>query len=79
MNLQSASVLVVDDTEMIRSLMESILAPAGYELRFAIDGSSALAEIERLTPDLVLLDHSMPDMTGVDVLRELSALRQMVP
>jgi len=53
--------------------MESILAPAGYELRFAIDGSSALAEIERLTPDLVLLDHSMPDMTGVDVLRELSA------
>src|SRR5262249_7880744 len=59
-------IVVVDDTEMLLIFMEDILATADPELRIttALSASDGLREIERLIPDLVLLDYSLPDFNG---------------
>ncbi len=66
-------VLVVDDGEMNRALMEAYLADLDCRLRTAEDGASALASIEAEMPDLVLLDVQMPGMDGYEVCRRIKA------
>ena len=48
----------------------------GYTVREAGDGRSALAEVDAFKPDLILLDLMLPDMSGVDVCRELRRTRE---
>jgi chemosensory pili system protein ChpA (sensor histidine kinase/response regulator) len=66
-------ILVADDTELFRNLMEELLTRKGYEVLLAKDGLEALQMIKHELPDLdvVLLDLLMPKMTGFDVLREV--------
>ncbi len=66
-------VLVVDDGEMNRALMEAYLADLDVRLRTAEDGMSALAAIEAELPDLVLLDVQMPGIDGYEVCRRIKA------
>ena len=66
-------VLVVDDDPRNRRLLEEYLASAGYEVRLAQDGYSALAMAAERAPDLVLLDVMMPDLSGLEVCRRLKA------
>jgi adenylate cyclase len=66
-------ILVVDDTEPNRKLMDAVLSPRGYLVSGAASGREALDLIAAEQPDLVLLDIVMPEMTGYDVCR---ALRQ---
>lgn len=54
------SVLIVDDNEDVRKLIRMILAPLDYELCEAFDGKSAIEQIQKYRPDLVLLDVMMP-------------------
>jgi signal transduction histidine kinase/DNA-binding response OmpR family regulator len=61
------SVLVVDDDVNIRSLLQQELTDAGYRVRLAEDGRTALALIREETPGLVILDVMMPEMNGFDV------------
>ena len=61
------SVLVVDDDQNIRSLLNQELSEAGYRVRLAEDGRKALALIREETPGLVILDVMMPEMNGFDV------------
>ena len=61
------SVLVVDDDQHIRSLLNQELTEAGYRVRLAEDGRKALALIREETPGLVILDVMMPEMNGFDV------------
>lgn len=64
-------ILVVDDTAPNRDLMRSILESVGAEIFDAGNGPEAL-RIARLQPvDLLILDIRMPDMSGVDLLREI--------
>ena len=65
-------IVLVDDTEMLLIFVEDILATADPELQIttARNASDGLREIERLIPDLVLLDYSLPDFNG-DQLCEL--------
>jgi CheY-like chemotaxis protein len=60
-------VLVVDDDEHIRELLNQELAEAGYQVRLAANGREGLAEIRRERPDLIILDVMMPEMNGFDV------------
>jgi CheY-like chemotaxis protein len=60
-------ILVVDDDENIRSLLEQELGEAGYEIRLAGNGREAIAAVRRERPDLVILDVMMPEMNGFDV------------
>jgi DNA-binding response OmpR family regulator len=64
-------ILVVDDIEDIRSLLQEALQANGYHTLEAADGREALRMIETESPDLVILDIAMPVMSGFQVLRQL--------
>ena len=66
-------VLIVDDDPDIRGLLGFALEDAGFEVREASDGATALAELEEDAPDLMVLDVMMPGIDGFGVLR---AMRQ---
>jgi CheY-like chemotaxis protein len=59
-----ARVLVVDDDDGLRAVIEAALLDEGYEVLVARDGLEALARIEQRPPRLVLLDWMMPRMDG---------------
>jgi len=63
------SLLIVDDALSIRTALSQILASNGYATRTAEDGLSALAEIRREAPDLLISDLNMPGMSGFELLR----------
>ena len=65
------TILVVDDQEVNIMLVESILAPQGYEIISASDGVRALELVAAQPPDLILLDVIMPGMDGYDVCARL--------
>ncbi len=67
----SASVLVVDDDESVRLLVRKVLSRFGYEIREAATGLDALHSITTLPPDIVLLDLTLPDVDGTEVLEKL--------
>jgi DNA-binding response OmpR family regulator len=64
-------ILVVDDEEAIRELVGSYLRNEGFDVREAVDGDDALAQIAQSVPDLILLDLRLPGIGGLDVLREI--------
>lgn len=67
-------VLLADDHPMIRTALEAMLRDTDYEIvGTAASGAEALQEIERLRPDILLLDLQMPGGTGLDVLRAIRA------
>ncbi|QIK84333.1 response regulator transcription factor [Sanguibacter sp. HDW7] len=74
-----ASILVVDDEPNIRELLATSLRFAGFEVRSAPDGSTALRLAREATPDLVLLDVMLPDMDGFTVTRRLREKGQTMP
>lgn len=76
---QTARVLVVDDEENIRFLVESGLQLAGLETRGAEDGRAALAVMAEFRPDLVVLDVMMPGLDGFEVLTRLRDSGSRVP
>jgi len=63
-------VLVVDDDPDIRRLLVAVLRRAGYELLEACNGRHALREMHDDKPGLVLMDLTMPEVSGWDVLNE---------
>lgn len=71
--LASRRILVVDDQSAIRRLLETGLADAGAEVWTACEGASALQLLESLEPELILLDLSMPGVTGWQMLESLRA------
>jgi CheY-like chemotaxis protein len=70
---QVCRILAVDDLPDNLFLLQTILEAEGYEVDVAEHGRVALAKIQALPPDLVLLDVMMPDLNGLEVTR---AIRQ---
>jgi PAS domain S-box-containing protein len=69
----SATILIVDDQNQNRKLLEALLRPEGYLTRSAANGEEAMASIAEHAPDLILLDVMMPDMNGYEVASRLKA------
>jgi DNA-binding NtrC family response regulator len=68
-------ILIADDEAKIRKVMSLLLRDEGYEVRAVDDGLSAVREAEGFKPDIVLLDQQMPDMTGMEALKQIKAAR----
>jgi class 3 adenylate cyclase/CheY-like chemotaxis protein len=66
-----ARILVVDDSETNRDILDARLKTQGYEVIQAADGEEALAAAKRDTPDLILLDVMMPKLDGFEVCRRI--------
>jgi two-component system, cell cycle response regulator DivK len=66
-------VLIVDDRFELRAVNGAYLAGHGYRVVEASDGEEALEAVKRQRPDAILLDHSMPRRTGLEVVQELKA------
>ncbi len=65
--------LIADDEAGVRSLVKMTLESEAYEILEASDGLEALALVEKHRPHLVLLDVSMPELSGFDVCRAIRA------
>jgi DNA-binding response OmpR family regulator len=74
-SLGDARVLVIDDDEVARELVHSVLERAGVRVREAPDGRAGLRELYAASPDLVILDVEMPELDGwatLERIRDLS-------
>jgi signal transduction histidine kinase len=69
------TVLVVDDDADVRASLRGGLESIGYRVEEAPDGPSALKLLERIAPDLAILDYAMPGMTGAELALEATRLR----
>ena len=78
-NTPMAEILIVDDERMIRAGLAQLLSGAGFAVREARDGKSALAAVDERRPDLVLLDVMMPGMDGFEVCEKLLASDRDLP
>jgi two-component system response regulator MprA len=73
------TLLIADDDEPIRRMLERTLTAEGYEVTTAADGGAALASVERSAPDLLILDVAMPGVGGLAVARRLRAKGLSLP
>ena len=64
-------VLITDDDNALRSLLVMALKAEGYEIEEAINGEEFLVKYARLQPDLVLLDAVMPEMDGLEAIKQI--------
>jgi len=65
-----ARILIVDDEAHLRDSLRFLLSPT-YQLYFAANGTEALKLVTKVSPDLVLLDMRLPDISGLDVLKHI--------
>ncbi len=70
---EQVRVLVVDDEESVRNLLQRILEGAGYQVTTAANGKEASYKVSLGETELVLLDIKMPEMSGIEVLSKLTA------
>jgi CheY-like chemotaxis protein len=69
-----ATILVVDDDQDIRELMQTILESVGHRVTLAPNGQEAMSKLKRRAYDLVVLDIMMPTMSGYEVLDQIRAM-----
>ncbi|MBR4991579.1 MAG: response regulator transcription factor [Clostridia bacterium] len=71
MNNVKPTVLVIEDEQYISKVLETLLSADGYRVITAQNGAAARAHVFSYMPDVVLLDLGLPDMDGIQLLREL--------
>jgi DNA-binding response OmpR family regulator len=69
--VDTAKVLVVEDTPEIRDIIELSLAEAHFDVRTAGDGQVAMARLREWRPEVVVLDLNIPGLSGLEVCRQL--------
>jgi CheY-like chemotaxis protein len=65
------SILIVDDEQDVSSYLAALLSDAGYETRVAANGQQAMDAVKTVRPDLISLDITMPEKSGVRFYREM--------
>lgn len=72
-------VLIVDDSPETLGFLTDALEQSGFSVLIATSGPAALKVVDKITPDIVLMDAVMPDMDGFDTCRRLKALADIAP
>jgi two-component system alkaline phosphatase synthesis response regulator PhoP len=67
--MRQKKILIADDNEHVRESLASILEDEGYALWIAKDGAEALRKVREVSPDILILDVTMPEMSGYEVCR----------
>jgi CheY-like chemotaxis protein len=75
----SRRALIIDDQPMVRAYLRHALTRLGYDSEEAYNGESGLARLEQDGVDVVVLDMTMPDLSGAEVLSRLRARGSRVP
>lgn len=68
-----ARILVVEDEELVRRLLLAALRPRGHRVEACADGEAAFRRLQEKRFDLLITDFRMPRMTGLELIRALSA------
>ena len=80
MEPEALRILVVDDSEISRRIIGTILRSRHWTVcGEAEDGKDGVKKFQELKPDVVLLDLSMPDMTGIEAAQQMSAADHTIP
>jgi CheY-like chemotaxis protein len=69
-------ILIVEDNEMNRDMLSRRLERKGYQVLLAVDGAECLRAAQAESPDLILMDMSLPVMDGWEATRQLKAMPQ---
>ena len=77
MNPPALTILIVDDEPQIRRLLRVSLNAAGYEVNEADNGRHCLTTVATHPPDAIILDLGLPDLSGLEVLRQLREWTQV--
>ena len=67
----TSRVLIIDDDTKLRKLLHEYLEENGFQVFSLEDGSEALPTIEKISPDIVILDVMMPGIGGLELLRQM--------
>lgn len=70
-------IVIVEDEEALARVLKEKFEGEEFEVELAMDGSVALAVIQKMRPDLVLLDLMLPKRDGIDVLKDIKADRDL--
>ncbi|KTE93532.1 response regulator [Desulfitobacterium hafniense] len=73
-----ANILVVDDQMGVRRLLFETFKEEGHLVKMAENGNEALRVLEGYKPDLIIMDMKMPEMNGIDTLKEIRTFNQDV-
>jgi CheY-like chemotaxis protein len=74
-----ALILVIDDDESVLTLFQQFLESNGYAVALAVNGREGLEQMHRNNPDLIITDIMMPEMDGLEIIREIRALHPELP
>jgi CheY-like chemotaxis protein len=77
--VSAASILVVEDSEPIRTMVAAILEQAGYRVTQAVNAQEAASLVDRVEPNLVITDIFMPEGDGFEMLRAIRHRDPPVP
>lgn len=73
------NILIVDDEPTHRKMLETVLTAEGYKIRQADDGQSAIAAVEEVFHDLILMDIRMTRMGGIEALKRIKEISPGIP
>jgi two-component system OmpR family response regulator len=75
----NARLLLVDDEDNLRSMLEAALRHSGFDVHPVADGRSAIEAVPTVRPDLIVLDVMLPDLDGFDVCKRLRSTGDRTP
>ena len=70
--MRPAAILIIEDYASVRTMLAQLLADVGYRIYVAANGRQGLEQFRAYPVDLVLTDLEMPEMNGLDVIKELT-------
>ena len=74
-----ATILIIDDEDLFRSMLKDMLEQEGYTIIEATNGNEGIARFDQVRPDLVITDIVMPDTEGMSTIRQIRQKDHRVP